>query len=525
MHVFAMSIPEANFTPTYCEFRGITFRIEQILLETYLPSTSTLCTPIVPRVKQVSIAIDRLISSLPSDGIGLSAAMLHLTKTIMAGLCNSSLSPHYYGSFSGGATPAALLADILVTIINQNVQTHLPNESLSTTLEALTLKMVLQLFHMPLDRWKGRALTSGTTAGNILGLVCGREALLYRKLSTKGYYTDASIANMGLLEACLKSRVEGIQVLAALPHSSVYKAASVVGIGRKYVRDMGLLKAPWEFDMFRLEAALEDSAARGIISIVVAGFGEVNTGRFVSDLRSVRELVDRYGSAWIHVDAAFGIYARVLLDNKSENDCDVLASWAEQLDYADSVACGHHLLGVPYESGFFFTPTSEILHQTLFTDTYPRFETASCDIPSPINRNLESSRRFRALPIYATIVTYGYNGYSLLMRNLINHARQIARFILHHPAYILLPLDETGTSELEIINKIFIVVLFRAKEKEQNLLLHQRINNTGKIYVTATLWCGEPAVRCFVGNWRTSATKNCGWGIVEQVLTNIGGML
>lgn len=343
-----MALP---FAPSSHEFRAMVSQLERILLEIYLPSTHSSREPILPSSEELGVAASRLLTSLPHDGAGLTAVTHHLVRHLLPALSDSSLSPHYYGFVTGGATPAALLGDLLASVIDQNVQVHLPDESLATTLEAHALGMLLDLFHLPRDSWQGRCLTTGATASNILGLACGRESLLRDKLVLAGYaFSEASIAELGVLEACLQSGVMGMQVLAALPHSSVAKAAAVVGIGRGQVHDVSLAEAPWEFDMLRLEGALEDGARRGIVSIIVAGFGEVNTGRFVSNLRDIRALVARCGSAWIHVDAAFGIFARVF-SAATDPDMATVAGWAEQLGYADSIAGdSHKLLNVVCEA-------------------------------------------------------------------------------------------------------------------------------------------------------------------------------
>jgi glutamate/tyrosine decarboxylase-like PLP-dependent enzyme len=146
-------------------------------------------------------------------------------------------------------------------------------------------------------------------------------------------------------------------------------------------------------------------------------------------------------------------------------------------------------------------------------------------IPSPLNIHLENSRRFRALPVYATLAAYGAEGYKDLVKRLILHAREIARVVYRHPAFELLPVED-GTEE-ECINKVFMVVLFRARDPWQNQLLKERINETGRMYVSATVWDGKPAVRCAVGNWRVGEDKRGteGWGVVEEVLQQVGGML
>lgn len=187
----------------------------------------------------------------------------------------------------------------------------------------------------------------------------------------------------------------------------------------------------------------------------------------------------------------------------------------------------------PYDSGFFFTRTSQILHQNMLnsapylagisTNSDPN---GTSNIPSPLNIHLENSRRFRALPVYATLAAYGASGYKQLVRRLILHAREIARVIYRHPAYELLPVDEGGTEE-DAVNSVFMVVLFRARDEWQNQLLKERINDTGKMYVSATVWEGMPAVRVAVGNWRVAGGKKGseGWGVVEEVLQMVGGMV
>jgi len=72
---------------------------------------------------------------------------------------------------TGGVTPAALLADYLVSTYDQNVQVHLP-QSISTDVERRTVRIVCEL--LALREFNG-TITTGATAGNILGLACGRE--------------------------------------------------------------------------------------------------------------------------------------------------------------------------------------------------------------------------------------------------------------------------------------------------------------------------------------------------------------
>jgi glutamate/tyrosine decarboxylase-like PLP-dependent enzyme len=145
--------------------------------------------------------------------------------------------------------------------------------------------------------------TTGATGANVLGLASGREAVIALRLEKLG--KKKGVAELGLLKACYKAGVKEIQVLTAMGHSSLYKAASVVGIGRCSVKDIGVSDVePWRIDIDRMESELAREKD-GVVSIVVLSVGEVNSGRFTTDgrheMERIRKLCDRYG-AWLHVD-------------------------------------------------------------------------------------------------------------------------------------------------------------------------------------------------------------------------------
>jgi glutamate/tyrosine decarboxylase-like PLP-dependent enzyme len=246
-----------------------------------------------------------LTETLPVDGLGLEATAAHLLRDVTPGLNASSLSSHYYGFVVGGVTPAAQIADAVVSTYDQNVHVHLPKESVASTVEDRALVLLMDLLGFEKAVWRGRTLTTGATASNVLGLACGREWVVNRALKRAEPENPESptVGEIGLLAACLRAKVATVQVLTTMPHSSLVKAASVVGIGRANVKNVGQTGGmPWLFDHQKLEAHL---AIPGSVSIVAISCGEVNTGRFattgVDEMRRIRALCDSYG-AWLHVD-------------------------------------------------------------------------------------------------------------------------------------------------------------------------------------------------------------------------------
>jgi glutamate/tyrosine decarboxylase-like PLP-dependent enzyme len=199
----------------------------------------------------------------------------------------------------------------------------------STRVEERALAMLCELLDLPPPAWPGRTFTTGATAANILGLACAREAVLGRRLEKLGE-EGVGVAEMGLLAACGRAGVREIQVLTAMGHSSLYKAASVIGLGRAAVKDIGCGagQQPWRLDLERLQQELQRERD-GVLSIVVLSGGEVNTGRFstegVDEVQQIRELCDRYG-AWLHVDGGMYLCLFGRHSGSETKPCQLLAS-------------------------------------------------------------------------------------------------------------------------------------------------------------------------------------------------------
>ena len=249
-------------------------------------------------------AIDDAISALPNPSApefltarGASDTLDHILNELAPAFNNQSLSGRYYGFVTGGVLPVAEAADNVVTALDQNVQVHLPGHSAAAAVEDSALAMVVALLELGDERaWPGRTFTTGATGGNMLGLACGREAIIARKNG------GASVAEMGLLAACQAAGVTEVQVLTSMGHSSLSKAASVVGLGHHAVKELRASEEePWRLDLDAVERELQ---REGVASIIVVSAGEVNTGRFATnalDMPKLRSLADRHG-AWIHVD-------------------------------------------------------------------------------------------------------------------------------------------------------------------------------------------------------------------------------
>lgn len=473
---------------------------------------------VLPSASQISKALLDLHKELPSTGLGLDAAKQHLTQDVAPALNANSQSSRYYGFVTGGATPAAVFADNMVTEYDQNVQVHLPNETIATDVEAAALYMVCDLVDLDAKVWKHRTFTTGATASNVLGLACAREYIIKNAAARNGVAADVS--SQGLFAAMQAAGINDIQILTTMPHSSLKKAASILGLGHASVKDMGnhAAHAPHRFDLKALELALQES--KNTASIISISCSEVNSGLFATDaddMLVLRKLADQYG-AWLHVDAAFGLLARIL---PSKPEYELLKRGVSNLELADSIAAdAHKLFNVPYDCGIFLSRHLDLATSVFQNPGAPYLNAASGSVPSPLNIGIENSRRFRALPVYANLVAYGRQGFVDMLKRQIELARMIAAYIDTSDAYQLLPPSpQQGDTTF---SSIFIIVLFKAVDPDLNASLVRKINATRKIYVSGTSWQSKPACRFAISNWRSSVEKD--WDVIKEVLEDVAAV-
>lgn len=252
--------------------------------------------PPLSAIKAAEASLPRPDSETYLQGVSQEQVLRHITEDIVPACNGPASSSRYYGFVTGGTLPIAEWADNVVSRVDQNVQVHLPTQTVATTVEDAALEMLGAL--LGLTGFRGRTFTTGATASNVLGLACGREAIIGKKLAE-----GETVGELGLLAACMAAGIKELQILTSAGHSSLSKAASVVGFGRASVKELRLSgDEPWRLDIDALERELQ---REGVASVIALSAGEVNTGRFaltgVEEMKKVRELADKYG-AWIHVD-------------------------------------------------------------------------------------------------------------------------------------------------------------------------------------------------------------------------------
>lgn len=400
---------------------------------------------------------------LPTDGMGAATALATFKNRYEPWLSGSA-GPRYFGFVTGGVTPAALMGDWLTSLYDQNASGS--TESCAPQIELDTLGMLGQMFGLSAAH-QGSFVT-GATMANFVGMALARQWV--------GQQQGVNVAQQGVWS------LKPFKIFSGTPHSSVYKALSMVGLGREAMTKLPCLPEREAIDVAALEEALQQQA--GQPCVVVANAGTVNTVDF-DDLAAIIALKSRY-NFWLHVDAAFGGFAACSPRYRH---------WVQGLDLADSITIdAHKWLNVPYDAAMQFSR-----HAALQMEVFQNAAVYLNQVFSPSNfvhLTPENSRRLRALASWFSLMAYGEQGYAEIVERNCDLAQWLGEQIAASDQFKLLaPVRLNG-------------VCFTLNHEPLSLELIQHylilLKESGAVFLTPTVYYGTPAIRISITNWRTT---------------------
>ena len=402
---------------------------------------------------------------LSETGLELHNCIARLETEIIPQLA-ASRGSRYWAYVIGGATPIATMADWLVSVFDQNV--HKSGDSVASLVELQAIKWLTELFELP-SSFKG-VMPTGGTGCNFLG------ACIARQFAGKRQGID--VAKEGVYQL-------DIEIFSTSPHASMVKALGMAGLGQKNITYIANETNSEKIDVTDLKIKMTNSNAKA--KIVIASAGTVTATDF-DDIEAIADICEQH-QAWLHVDAAFGLFERVVngVNGKTKG-----------IHRADSITVDcHKWLNVPYDCGVFLTQHLDLLEESF--DVPAHYLGNSSGIPDFMSLGVENSRRFRALPVWLTLLAYGKQGIKSWVENNIRLSKELAHWIDNSEAYelsypcqmnvILFRVNSTNISETE------------ADERTKQLI--KSINEDGRFYVSPGFWQGKEAIRLCLSNWQT----------------------
>ena len=430
---------------------------------------------------------DRWLDSLPARPVPPRASVAEITEALgtelpagptqasdvidlLASACEPGLtampSGRFYGMVIGGTHPAALAADWLVSAWDQNAVLRAVSPA-HAAVEDVASSWLLDLLGLP--ETSGVGFVTGATMSNFTCLAAARDAVLRRA----GWDVSAN----GL------SGSPRVRVLAgAQRHDTVDLALRYLGLGApEPVRadDQGRIDPGALADA--LGAVPKDTAPKDTApAIVVLQAGNLHSGAFDPFAEAIA-VAHRHG-AWVHIDGAFGLFAAA-----SPATRHLTAGY----DRADSwTTDGHKTLNVPYDCGIAIVADRDALRAAMTLGAVDYFITDaagdSCDMVP------ESSRRARAIPVWALLRALGRRGVADLVDGFCRHAKAFAAGI---------EAIEGATVENDVV---FSQVSASFGSDERTRQVTERLMADGTAWMTGSRWHGKAVLRISVSNWSTT---------------------
>ncbi|HXL70175.1 MAG TPA: pyridoxal-dependent decarboxylase, partial [Rhizomicrobium sp.] len=278
-----------------------------------------------------------------------------------------------------------------------------------------------------------------------------------------------------------------IRVLATEHHhASITRALRFLGLGTKALVP---LKTDTEFRVSAkvLENALAVSDAP---TILVLDAGDLNVGAFDPFSRLIP--IARAAKAWVHVDGAFGLWARASARLRDK---------VEGVELADSWATdAHKWLNTPKDIGIAIV-NDRSAHRAAMGVAASYMAQAE-DARDQIDWTPEWTRRARGFPVYAALRELGRDGVAAMIDRCCAHAAAIADGIGTLPGAVLVARPTLNQGLIR-----FLDPGPAANEADHDRYTEEMvaaINEDGTAFFSMGAWQGRRLMRISVVNWRTS---------------------
>lgn len=412
--------------------------------------------PIRPET-DVDGILARLERELPDAGMAPDAVIDELAAAAEPGLMAMG-SPRYFGFVIGGAYPAAMAADWLVSAWDQNTGSRQPTPA-TAALEEVAAAWLLELLGLPAG--SGVGFATGATSANLSCLIAARDAVL----RDRGHDATRGIRSAPPIRFLAGGAV----------HTSVVLGGRIAGLGAPETvgaDDQGRID---------VEGLSEALAAQDGPAIVALQAGDVHSGAF-DDFSSAIDVAHLHG-AWVHVDGAFGLWAaasprlRHLFAGGERAD-----SWATD---------AHKTLNVPYDCGVAIVRDEAAMSAAL--GAHAAYLPAVAGVADPYDHVPELSRRARGVPVWATLRSLGRSGVIDLVDGLADAATGLAEGF-------------RSVRGLEVLNDVvFTQVCLAAREEAATVALGEWLRAEGTVWASSSVWRGRAVVRFAVSNLGTDA--------------------
>ncbi|UCF20820.1 MAG: amino acid decarboxylase [Gemmatimonadota bacterium] len=437
--------------------------------------------PVLSRVEPKAVK-EALPASPPSSAEPIDEILDDFERIVVPGITHWN-HPGFFAYFSITGSGPGVLGELFSAALNVNGMLWQTSPA-ATELEEVTLDWLRQLLGLPVG-FEGVIMDTASVS-SLCAITAARHALDL-DIRARGM---AGRPDLPLL--CLYTSDQA--------HSSIEKAALVLGIGQRGVRKIATDPA-FRMDVTRLEAAISADRAAGYRPFcVVATVGTTSTTS-IDPVPAIAAVCQRE-ALWLHVDAAYAGSAALVPEYRQVLDGCAMA---------DSLVVNpHKWLFTPIDCSVLYTRRPDDL--TGAFSLVPEYLRSGMDgeIRNYMDWGVSLGRRFRALKLWMVMRAFGQEGLSKRIAGHIQLARQFAAWVDEHPEFERLaptPLSTVCFRAVPAALRSDTAASAAGGDKaidDFNRELLRRVNASGEVFLSHTTLRGRHTLRLAIGNLRTT---------------------
>lgn len=410
--------------------------------------------------------ISKLPAKAPERGEKFEKIFADFEKIILPGITHWQ-SPSFFAYFPANNSFPSILGELLSSALGAQCMSWATSPA-AAELEEAVMTQLAGLIGLP---------------ENFCGVIedTASTSTLCAVLSAREKYSDYSV-NAGGFGA--ESRFTAY--CSDQAHSSIEKAVKIAGIGKNNLRlvpcDKNYAMVPSE-----LEAAVKKDIKAGFRPVFAAAAIGTTGSTAIDPLRAIGKICKKY-DIWLHADAAYAGSALILPEMRYMID---------GIECADSIVFNpHKWLFTNFDCSAYFVKDKAALIRTF--EILPEYlKTVE---KSPVNNyrdwGIQLGRRFRSLKLWFVLRSYGASGLRKLIKKHIDLAQYFSKELAAEKGFEIMAPHPLS------------VVCFRykphsklSKEKTNalNAELLEKLNATGKLYLSHTKLNGDFVIRMSIG--------------------------
>ncbi|MEW6623909.1 MAG: aminotransferase class I/II-fold pyridoxal phosphate-dependent enzyme [Bacillota bacterium] len=417
----------------------------------------------------------------PLDGEAMDKIFKDFQEIILPGITHWQ-HPSWFAYFPANNSPPSVLAELLTAGLGAQCMIWQTSPA-AAELEEVVMEWLRKMLGLP-EGMVGVIQDTASTA-TLCALLTAREAATNFETNMKG------------------ARVPLVVYASEETHSSLEKGVKIAGFGKEYLR---YIPTDENFAVIpsKLEEAIEKDKREGLLPACVVATLGTTSSTAIDPLEPIGEICRRH-NLWFHVDAAFAGTAALLEEKRF---------MLKGIDKADSFVFNpHKWMFTNFDCSAYFVKDPGLLIRTF--EIHPEYLKTGVDAQVKNYRDwgIQLGRRFRALKLWFVIRSYGVKGLQEMIREHLRLAQLFKGWV-------------EEDSRFEIMAPVNVsVVCFRlnngaATEDELEKLnkeLLERINATGKIFLTHTSLKGRYVIRMAVGQ-RTTEEQHVydAWKLIQE---------